>query len=179
MIRNHLAGTALACLMMAAAAAAAAGDAAADPESPRATAAPRKAAGDPLLLSAAALAQLEAMRRARGTAPDLRPAVAAQPRILHLSAIIHHGRGDWRIWLNDETLTPSSPPGPVRVLEVTPDTVAFAWHPASGGEPVRVRLHPNQTYLIDSGRIVEGRPPRVASVTVGSPAAAPADPATP
>jgi hypothetical protein len=98
---------------------------------------------------------------------------------LHLSAIIHHGPGDWRIWLNGEALTPASPSGPVRVLEVTPDAVTFAWRPANGGESVQMRLHPNQSYLIDSGRIVEGRPPRIASVTVRTPAAPPERAKTP
>ena len=135
--------------------------------------APRKTAGDSLLFSAEALALIESARRGERAVPKAAATGTAWrptlPAVLHLSAIVWHAPDDWRIWLNGESFTPADAPGPVEVVRVTPDAVRLAWHADPAGPPHRFELRPNQSYLIASGRVVEGRrPARGARVVGGS-----------
>jgi hypothetical protein len=121
--------------------------------------APRKQAGDSLLFSSAALALIESARRGDRAAPAAAaaPTVArSAPLAIHLSAIVYHAPDDWRIWLNGQSFTPAAAPGTLEILAVTAGMVRLAWHGGPGPQPRRFELEPNQSYLVASGRIVEG-----------------------
>lgn len=127
-----------------------------------ALAGPRKTDHDSLLFSSAALALIDAARRGEDSPRNAEQAAAAPigraaaPPAIHLSAIVYHAPDEWRIWLNGQSFTPASAPGRIEILAVTAGTVRLAWH----GEPARrFDLQPNQTYLVASGRTVEGRLP--------------------
>jgi hypothetical protein len=136
---------------------------------------PHKAPGDSLLFSAEAIALIEAARRA-GRSPTTASPVAtgaapvAAPGAIHLSAIIYHAPDDWRIWLNGQSFTPAAAPAAIEILAVTAGSVRLAWRGDPAGQPKRFELQPNQSYLLASGRIVEGRPParRTAPTAVGA-----------
>jgi hypothetical protein len=130
--------------------------------------APRKTAGDSLLFSSATLALIEGARHGDRQAPDAAaPGAPFAPAAIHLSAIVYHAPDDWRIWLNGQSFTPAAVPGALEILAVSAGTVRLAWHGGPGPQPRRFELEPNQSYLVASGRIVEGaRPWRPTAPTV-------------
>jgi hypothetical protein len=152
-------GLLAALLLLATPAAAARAEAAAVPTAAGAARAP-KAADESFLFSSQALRQLEAARA--GEAPAAVPVVRSSPApapaaVIHLAAILYHAPDDWRIWLNGQSFTPAGRPGPIEILKVTAERVVLAWRPGSGGPPRRVELRPNQTYVVASGAVVEGK----------------------
>lgn len=124
---------------------------------------PRKRVGDSVLFSRQAQDLIEAARGgmvavSRNGQPSS-PA-ATEPRqamdILHLSAIVYHDPTDWRVWLNGRRFTPNSRAGTIELVDVGPDAVWLLWHGLD--QPATpVQLRPNQSYVIASGMIVEGR----------------------
>lgn len=122
----------------------------------------RKHVGDSFLFSRRAQNLIEAARLAMPVAHSGAPKHAAvvEPHqatdVLHLSAIVYHDPADWRIWLNGRRFTPSSRSGAIELVEVGPDAVWLLWH--GRGQPAApVQLRPNQSYIIESDMIVEGR----------------------
>ena len=142
-----------AALLVAPAAAARAGDAVQS----------RKAAGDSLLFSSHAEELIEAARLGHGATPGSEaarrvvPSPATTPAIIHLSAIVYHAPDDWRVWLNGQSYTPATRPRAVEIIEVTPDAVRLAWRGGAQQRPRQVKLQPNQSYLVASGEIIEGK----------------------
>jgi hypothetical protein len=125
---------------------------------------PRKAAGDSLLFSNRAERLIEDARLGHGRTPEVAaasrvvPARAAMPpAIIHLSAIVYHAPDDWRVWLNGRSYTPAAQPRAIEILEVTADAVRLTWRGRSAQRQPLVELQPNQSYLIASGEIIEGK----------------------
>ncbi len=140
--------------------------AAAPAEAPPAAAAdagPHKGDDDAFLFSSQALGLIEAARAGEQLAavPVVRAAPTAPAASLHLAAIVYHGPDDWRIWLNGRSFTPRVRPPAIEILQVTVEAVVLAWRIGPGASPIRIELRPHQSYLMASGRIVEG--------SVGSP----------
>ena len=119
---------------------------------------PRKAPDNSFLFSSQALGLIEAARAGEQLAalPRARSAPTAAADSLHLAAIVYHGPDDWRIWLNGQSFTPQARPRAIEILQVTAEAVVLAWRTGPGAGPTRIRLQPNQSYLVASGRIVEG-----------------------
>jgi hypothetical protein len=124
----------------------------------------RKAPGDSLLFSSQTLGLIEQARRGHGrptpvaaSGPGLRSEPPAPPGIIHLSAILYRAPDDWRIWLNGRSFTPAARPGAIEILAVTADAVQLTWRAGAGQRARRIELRPNQSYLLASGEIVEGR----------------------
>jgi hypothetical protein len=127
-------------------------------------AAPRKADGDSLLFSSHAEELIEAARLGHGATPGSEAArrvvpapAATPPAIIHLSAIVYHAPDDWRVWLNGQSYTPATRPRAVEIIEVTPDAVRLTWRGGAQQRPRQVKLQPNQSYLVASGEIIEGK----------------------
>jgi hypothetical protein len=126
---------------------------------------PRKAAGDSLLFSHRAERLIEEARLGHGRTPAVAatsrgvrgPPAAAPPATIHLSAIVYHAPDDWRVWLNGQSYTPAAQPRAIEILEVTADAVRLTWRGGSEQRPRQVELQPNQSYLIASGEIIEGK----------------------
>jgi hypothetical protein len=125
---------------------------------------PRKAPGDSLLFSNGAQRLIEAARLGHGGTAAVAaggrvvPAPAATPpAIIHLSAIVYHAPDDWRVWLNGRRYTPAAPPGAIEILEVTAEAVRLTWRGGPQQSARQVELQPNQSYLIASGEIIEGK----------------------
>lgn len=122
----------------------------------------RKRVGDSVLFSRQAQDLIEAARGTITASRTSKPsrATATEPRqamdILHLSAIVYHDPTDWRVWLNGRRFTPNSRAGTIELVDVGPDAVWLLWHGLD--QPATpVQLRPNQSYVIASGMIVEGR----------------------
>ena len=150
-------------LLVAPASAAQAADQA-EPAPTAAAAEPRKAAGDSLLFSHRAERLIEEDRLGHGRTPAvaatsrrMRAPAAAPPAVIHLSAIVYHAPDDWRVWLNGQSYTPAAQPRAIEILEVTADAVRLTWRGGPEQRPPQVELQPNQSYLIASGEIVEGK----------------------
>ena len=160
---GRLFAAALPLLMTAAAAPLAAEPVGETPSAPAAARAePHKAQDDSFLFSSQALGLIEAARAGEQLAalPLARPAPAAPAApadSLHLAAILYRGPDDWRIWLNGQSFTPQARPRAIEILKVTAEAVVLAWRPGPGASPTRIELRPNQSYLVASGRIVEGK----------------------
>ena len=117
----------------------------------------RKSAADSFLFSSEALGRIEAARA--GKAPAAAALARSSPAaagLIHLSAIVYHAPDDWRVWLNGESFTPGARAGPIEILKVSADRVVLAWRPRPGAHQARIELRPNQTYVVASGRVVEG-----------------------
>lgn len=123
---------------------------------------PRKRVGDSFLYGREAQDLIEA---ARGTITMSRSGQPSRPTateshqamdVLHLSAIVYHDPTDWRVWLNGRRFTPNSRAGTIELVDVGPDAVWLLWHGLD--QPATpVQLRPNQSYVIVSGTIIEGR----------------------
>ena len=125
---------------------------------------PRKAAGDSLLFSNRAERLIEEARLGHGRTPAVaaasRVVLAAAPMppaIIHLSAIVYHAPDDWRVWLNGQSYTPAAQPSAIEIIEVTAAAVRLTWRGGSARRPPQVELQPNQSYLVASGEIIEGK----------------------
>jgi hypothetical protein len=136
----------------------------AEPAPAAGAAEPRKAAGDSLLFSHRAERLIEEARLGHGRTPAVAAASrlvgtrpAMPPAIIHLSAIVYHAPDDWRVWLNGRSYTPAAQPRAIEILEVTADAVRLTWRGGPEQRPPQVELQPNQSYLIASGEIVEGK----------------------
>ena len=123
----------------------------------------RKRVGDSVLFSRQAQDLIEAARggmvavsrKGQPLIPTASEAYQAVD-ILHLSAIVYHDPTDWRVWLNGRRFTPNSRAGTIEIVEVGPDAVWLLWHGLD--QPATpVQLRPNQSYVMASGTIVEGR----------------------
>lgn len=75
----------------------------------------------------------------------------------HLSAIVFADEDRWTIWINDRPVRKDRPSSRFHVEDVRADSVVLSF-PGTGDEEKRIRLHPNQTYLLDDDRLMEGRP---------------------
>ena len=139
---------------------------------------PRKAAGDSLLFSHRAERLIEEARLGHGRTPavaatsrGMRAPAAAPLAVIHLSAIVYHAPDDWRVWLNGQSYTPAAQPRAIEILEVTADAVRLTWRGGSEQRPRQVELQPNQSYLIASGEIIEGKLRRRLPASPSSPPA--------
>ena len=140
---------------------------AAEPESSPAAVAPhsepRKRVGDSILFSRRAQDLIEAARggmvavsrKGQPSSPTASEAHQAAD-ILHLSAIVYHDPTDWRIWLNGRRFTPNSRADTIEIVEVGPDAVWLLWR-GLDESATPVQLRPNQSYIMASDTIVEGR----------------------
>ncbi len=76
---------------------------------------------------------------------------------LHLSSIVYSGPQTWAIWLNGRRITPNRLPENMKAVSVDKYSVRFDYKPSRIKPAVKVRLRPNQSYLISTGKIIEGR----------------------
>jgi hypothetical protein len=121
----------------------------------------------------------EPVRTAPATAPLPEAPRFSGTAALNLGAILYLGPDRWQIWLNGLpfTVSPGEEAANIRILSVTPGKVRLDVSGLAGENRAAVTLSPNQTYLLDSGRVVEGRPapapqaPPEAEATDGEPEA--------
>jgi len=77
---------------------------------------------------------------------------------LYLGSIMYSGPKDWVIWINGAPVGPSQDFQSFQVTEITPRYVELLV-PLSSQGMRPVRLEPNQTFITQSGLVVEGRYP--------------------
>lgn len=75
---------------------------------------------------------------------------------LYLSSILYFGPSDWVIWVNGVPIEPAQDFQAFRVTDISPSSVELLV-PLSAMGMRPVRLGPNQTFLVKSGIVVEGR----------------------
>lgn len=75
---------------------------------------------------------------------------------LYLSSILYFGPADWVIWVNGVPIEPAQDFQAFRVTDISPSSVELLV-PLSAMGMRPVRLGPNQTFLVKSGIVVEGR----------------------
>ena len=75
---------------------------------------------------------------------------------LYLSSILYFGPNDWTIWVNGVPIEPKQDFQAFRVTDISPSSVELLV-PLSAMGMRPVRLGPNQTFLVKSGVVVEGR----------------------
>lgn len=77
---------------------------------------------------------------------------------LYLGTIMYYGPKDWTIWINGAPIGPNQDFQSFQVTNITPRYVELLV-PLSVQGMRPVRLEPNQTFIAESGIIVEGRYP--------------------
>jgi hypothetical protein len=77
---------------------------------------------------------------------------------LYLSSIMYYGPKDWTVWINGTPIGPNQDFQSFQVTEITPRYVELLV-PLSVQGMRPVRLEPNQTFISESGIVVEGRYP--------------------
>ncbi|MBF0267605.1 MAG: hypothetical protein HQL44_03325 [Alphaproteobacteria bacterium] len=82
------------------------------------------------------------------------PQEDAKPNI-YLSALVYHGEKDWSAWVNGMRFRPGSVEGGIRPVRATSRWVELDVD-TDAGPSIRVRLSPNQTYLIKDDKVVDG-----------------------
>lgn len=71
---------------------------------------------------------------------------------VQLGAVFYYAPNDWVLWLQNQRWTPQTRQEGLRILEVAPDRVRLVLV----DDNKEITLRPHQTYLVASGRIVEG-----------------------
>lgn len=79
-------------------------------------------------------------------------------RALYLGSILYSSPKDWTIWINGQPIGPNQDFQVFQVTEITPRHVELLV-PLSAQGMRPVRLEPNQTFIAESGIIVEGKYP--------------------
>ncbi|MBL8630202.1 MAG: hypothetical protein JNM81_11265 [Rhodospirillaceae bacterium] len=77
---------------------------------------------------------------------------------LYLNSIMYYGPQDWTIWINGTPIGPNQDFQSFQVTNITPRYVELLI-PLSVQGMRPVRLEPNQTFISESGIVVEGRYP--------------------
>lgn len=127
------------------------------------------------LLTPKEVVQEQVVEQQDQAAPAPPAAPVADYGAFSLNSILYHGKGQWLIWLNKKKFMPlaESPLERVVIEKVTRKFVTFRWTPANQitlpmeAESNRLRqekdgsllitLSSNQTLLVDSMRILEGK----------------------
>ena len=74
---------------------------------------------------------------------------------LFLSSIVYFGSDEWTFWINGVAITPSFKVDTFEVVNISPTHVELIV-PLSAAGVRPVHLQPNQTFIGESGRVVEG-----------------------
>lgn len=77
---------------------------------------------------------------------------------LYLGSILYYGPKDWTIWVNDVPVGPNQDFQTFQVTDISPRYVELLV-PLSVQGMRPVRLEPNQTFITESGIVVEGKWP--------------------
>ncbi len=83
---------------------------------------------------------------------------AAGNQPLYLGSIMYYGPKDWTIWINGLPVGPNQDFQTFQITEITPRYVELLV-PLSVQGMRPVRLEPNQTFIAESGIVIEGRYP--------------------
>ena len=81
---------------------------------------------------------------------------AIEEASLYLSTILYYGRDDWTAWINGVPISPGESFQSFTVTDIGPSYVELLV-PLSAQGMRPVRLAPNQTFVTDTGTVVEGR----------------------
>jgi len=74
---------------------------------------------------------------------------------LYLSSIVYFGPDEWMLWVNGVQVTPELQVDTFEVVSIQPDYVELVV-PLSAAGVRPVRLEPNQTFIGETGAVVEG-----------------------
>jgi hypothetical protein len=77
---------------------------------------------------------------------------------LYLGSIMYYGPNDWTVWINGSPISPTQDFQAFQITGISPRHVELLV-PLSVQGMRPVRLEPNQTFISESGIIVEGRYP--------------------
>ncbi|MBL8642497.1 MAG: hypothetical protein JNK21_01080 [Rhodospirillaceae bacterium] len=97
-------------------------------------------------------------RQAGGDVTEAAREKAEKMESLFLGSIMYYGPKDWTIWINGAPIGPNQDFQSFQVTDITPRYVELLV-PLSVQGMRPVRLEPNQTFIAESGIIVEGRYP--------------------
>lgn len=75
---------------------------------------------------------------------------------LHLSALIFYEPQRWSLWFGNRQVRKHTIPPYLSDLKVYANHIDVSVLPRPGAAPIPVRLRPNQTFLIEELRIIEG-----------------------
>jgi hypothetical protein len=75
---------------------------------------------------------------------------------IYLSTILYYAPSDWTIWVNGVPISANQELGAFEVTDIGPDFVEILV-PLSAQGMRPVRLAPNQTFIVRSGAIVDGK----------------------
>lgn len=81
---------------------------------------------------------------------------AIEDATLYLSTILYYGPDEWTIWVNGSPITARQDFSSFEITSIGPDFVELLV-PLSAQGMRPVRLSPNQTFVVQSGAVVEGR----------------------
>ena len=80
-----------------------------------------------------------------------------RPPDIYMGALIYLGPSQWSVWINGTRWTAAQPrSGDLRIAQVGPDRAEIIWTGDRKLGPLRVRLRPYQTFIGETGEIVEG-----------------------
>lgn len=125
------------------------------PEQP-AEEAPRRTP-DTLMFSIDELNEIQGRIASGGAeAEESRESAAIEDAALYLSTILFYSPTDWTIWVNDVPISPNQDFRSFEITNIGPDFVELLV-PLSAQGMRPVRLAPNQSFVVSSGAVVEGR----------------------
>ncbi|CAA6605613.1 exported hypothetical protein [Rhodospirillaceae bacterium LM-1] len=78
----------------------------------------------------------------------------AKPNI-YLSALVYQGEKDWSAWINGMRFRPDTVEEGIRPVRATSRWIELDVD-SKAGPSIRVRLSPNQTYLTEDDKVVDG-----------------------
>lgn len=91
------------------------------------------------------------------SAPSAPEEAPPRPPDIYMGALIYLGPNQWSVWINGDRWTSAQPrSGDLRIAQVGPDLAEIIWTGDRRQGPLRVRLRPYQTFIGDTGEIVEG-----------------------
>ena len=147
-------------MAVAAAGLAAVAPAAAQPAPAAAPADARSATGrrivpDSIMFTIDELNDIKSRVRTGETTEEERNARNAQAKAFYLSSILYYGPNEWTIWVNGRPIGPRQDFETFRVTEITPQYVKLLV-PLSAQGMRPIKLEPNQTFVAESGVVIEG-----------------------
>lgn len=131
------------------------GPAAQQPPPEQRSATGRRIVPDTLMFTVDELNDIKSRVQSGTTSEAEQAANAGGTKAFYLSSILYYGPNEWTIWVNGRPIGPSQDFETFRITEITPHYVQLLV-PLSALGMRPIRLEPNQSFVAESGVVIEG-----------------------
>jgi len=115
----------------------------------------RRIVPDTLMFTVDELNDIKSRIQSGATLGDEQAANSNADKAFYLSSILYYGPNEWTIWVNGRAIGPNQDFETFRITEITPHYVQLLV-PLSALGMRPIRLEPNQTFVAESGVVIEG-----------------------